>query len=74
MRYYLLLSCTIHRPKRCEYNNKDEDNGTNTLNDKNYQASFLKFRQEFENNVVNNKTHQVTMMKPIDLPNNTNTY
>ena len=34
-----------HRPKRCEYNNKDEDNSTKTLNDKNHQASSPKFRQ-----------------------------
>ena len=30
----------MHRPKRCEYNNKD--NSRNFLNDKNYQAR--KFR------------------------------
>ena len=35
----------MHRPKCCEYNNKDEDNSPNTLNDKNYQASSQKFRQ-----------------------------
>ena len=32
-------------PKRCEYNNKDEDNNPNTLNDKNHQATSQKFRQ-----------------------------
>ena len=32
-------------PKRCGNNNKDEDNSPKTLNDKNHQASFLKFRQ-----------------------------
>ena len=26
-------------PKRCEYNNKDEDNSQNTLNDKNFTIS-----------------------------------
>ena len=34
-----------HRPKRCEYNNKDEDNRSKTLNNKNHQASSEKFRQ-----------------------------
>ena len=34
-----------HWPKRGEYYNKSEDNGPNTLNDENYQASFKKFRQ-----------------------------
>ena len=29
-----------YRPKRCEYNNKDEDNSPKTLNDKNNQTSF----------------------------------
>ena len=33
------------RQKRCEYNNKDEDNSLKTLNDENHQASFQKFRQ-----------------------------
>ena len=28
-----------YRPKRYEYNNKDEDNSPKTLNDKNHQAS-----------------------------------
>ena len=28
-----------YRPKRCENNNKDEDNSLKTLNDKNQQAS-----------------------------------
>ena len=32
-----------HRPKRCEYHNKDEDNSPNTLNDRNHQASSKKF-------------------------------
>ena len=35
----------MHRPTHCEYSNKDEDNSLNTLNDKNYQDSFQKFRQ-----------------------------
>ena len=34
-----------HWLKRCEYNNKDEDNSLKTLNDKNHQASSQKFRQ-----------------------------
>ena len=34
-----------HRPKRCVYNNKDEDNSPNNLNNTNYQASSHKFRQ-----------------------------
>ena len=32
--------------KRCENNNKDEDNIPKTLNDKNHQASSQKFRQD----------------------------
>ena len=34
-----------HWPKRCDYNNKDEDNRLNTLNNKNYQVFSQKFRQ-----------------------------
>ena len=34
-----------YRQKRCGNNNKDEDNSRKTLNDKNHQASFQKFRQ-----------------------------
>ena len=34
-----------YQPKRCGNNNKDEDNSSKTLNDKNHQASFQKFRQ-----------------------------
>ena len=34
-----------YRPKRCGYNNKDEDNSLKTLNDKNHQALSQKFRQ-----------------------------
>ncbi len=34
-----------HRPKRCWNNNKDKDNSPKTLNDKNHQALFQKFRQ-----------------------------
>ena len=34
-----------HQPKRCEYNNKDEDNSQKTLNDKNHHALSQKFRQ-----------------------------
>ena len=34
-----------YRPKRCGNNNKDEDNSPKILNDKNHQASSLKFRQ-----------------------------
>ena len=33
-----------YRPKRCEYNN-NEDNSPKILNDKNHQASSQKFRQ-----------------------------
>ena len=35
----------MHRPKCCEYNNKDRDNSLDTLKDKNYQASSQKFRK-----------------------------
>ena len=34
-----------YQPKRCENNNKDEDNSPKNLNDKNQQASSQKFRQ-----------------------------
>ncbi len=34
-----------YRPKHCGNNNKDEDNSSKTLNDKNHQASPPKFRQ-----------------------------
>ena len=34
-----------YRPKRCGNNNKDEDNQSKTLKDKNHQASCQKFRQ-----------------------------
>ena len=34
-----------YRPKRCRNNNKDEDNSSKNLNDKNQQASSQKFRQ-----------------------------
>ena len=34
-----------YRPKRCDNNNKDEDNSPKNLNDKNQQASSQKFRQ-----------------------------
>ena len=37
----------MHRLKRCEYNEKDEDDSPNRLSDKNYQASSHKFRQKF---------------------------
>ena len=30
---------SIYRPKRCEYNNKDEDNSPKTMNDNNPPAS-----------------------------------
>ena len=36
-----------YRPKRCENNNKDEDNSPKNLNDKNQQASSQKFRHLF---------------------------
>ena len=31
-----------YQPKRCEYNNEDEDNCPNIQSDKNYQASSQK--------------------------------
>ena len=34
-----------YRLKRCENNNKDEDNSPKTLNDESHQASSQKFRQ-----------------------------
>ena len=34
-----------NQPKRCEDNNKDEDNSPKNLNDKNQQSSSKKFRQ-----------------------------
>ena len=34
-----------YRMKRCGNNNKNQDNSPKTLNDKNQQASFQKFRQ-----------------------------
>ena len=33
-----------YKPKRCENNNKDEDNSPKILNDKNHQSSSRKFR------------------------------
>ncbi len=33
-----------HQPKRCECNNKDEDNNPKTPNDENHQASSEKYR------------------------------
>ena len=44
-----------YRPKRCENNNKDEDDSPKSLSDKNPQASFQKFRQQlevFRNNAI----------------------
>ena len=38
-----------YQPKRCEYNNKDDDNSPKILNDKNQHASSQKFRQLIEN-------------------------
>ncbi len=35
----------MHRPKRCEYNNNDEDSGVKSLNDSNNRALSLTFRQ-----------------------------
>ena len=34
-----------YRPKRCEYNNKDEVNRVNILSNNHYQTSSQKFRQ-----------------------------
>ncbi len=41
-----------YRPKCSGNNNKDEDNSTITLNDKNNQASYQKFRQLKQFNLV----------------------
>ena len=38
----------IQRLKRCEKNNKDEDNSLKTLTDKKHQASFQKSRQQLK--------------------------
>ena len=35
----------IYRPKRCDYNNKDEVDNSNILSNNNYQASSQKFKQ-----------------------------
>ena len=35
----------IHQPKCSKYKNEDENNSQNILSEKNYQASFQKFRQ-----------------------------
>ena len=35
----------MYRPKHCGNNNKNEDNSPKTLNDKNQQALYQKFRQ-----------------------------
>ena len=32
--FYMKEGRRIYRPKRCEYNNEDEDNNPNILNDK----------------------------------------
>ena len=34
-----------YRPKRCDYDNKEEVNSTNIFSNNNYQASSQKFRQ-----------------------------
>ena len=39
------LGRRTYRPKRCENNNKDEDNSPKTLTDKNHRASSQKFKQ-----------------------------
>ena len=41
-----------YRPKCCGNNTKDEDNSPKTLNDKNHQASFQKFRQLDRNTLI----------------------
>ena len=43
-----------YQPKHCKYNNKDEDNSSKTLNDKNHQASSQKFRQLMQKMHKNN--------------------
>ena len=40
-----------YRPKRWEYNNKDENNSPKTLNYKNQRASSQKFWQQLTSNV-----------------------
>ena len=35
----------MHQPKRCEYNNEDEDNSPNIWSDKNHQTLSQKFTQ-----------------------------
>ena len=37
-----------YRPKRCENNNKHEDDNPKSLNDKNNQTSSQKFRQPIQ--------------------------
>ena len=39
-------SLRTHRPKRCEYGNKDEETCLNILNDKNDLTSSKKFKQQ----------------------------
>ena len=45
-----------YRPKSCENNNKDEDNSPKILNDKNHQASFLKFWQQTDHLIPARRT------------------
>ena len=37
-----------YRLKRCKCNNKDEDNSPKRVNDKNYEASSKKFKQQIK--------------------------
>ena len=48
-------------PKRCTYNNEDEDNSPNILTDKNYQASSQKLKQFLKllNLTTSNQYHLV---------------
>ena len=43
-----LFNLTSYYAFHCGNNNKDEDNSPKTLNDKNYQASSQKFRQQVD--------------------------
>ena len=47
-----------YQPKRCDYNNKDEDNSLKTLNDNDHQASSQKFRQLISSQYGPDTIHQ----------------
>ena len=61
VRYETPKECRrMHRPKRCKYNNKYEDNSLNTLNDKGFtwfqvfQSNTKNFTMIIESRVTNN--------------------